>query len=391
MARELRDCLEVAAYCHNYRPHPGGLEAIVEALCRGQVAAGHRVTLTTTAWEGRKGAARESGLEVHRMPAVHLTERFGVPYPIPYGPGLRKAAVASRSADVHHAHGALYPTTLLARRLSGRASRPLVVTEHVGVVPYNGRLPTLLQTLAWRWIGWRTLAAASAIVAYNRRVHEWLCGRLPGRAIEFIPNGIDLDVFHPAGPEAKAESRRAFGLPADGSLALFVGRDTPKKNLEALLGIRHEGFRVVCCGAARKLPDGVIDLGLVPHERMAGLYGAVDFFVHIGVGEGFPVAVQEAAASGLPVLLLWDEGYADSIGREHVLALASLTELESSCARLAGSHDLRAVLGRRARLHAECSWSWTRTVDRYEAVYRRALSEAGGSATRSGRGTATAT
>ncbi len=362
--------MHLAAYCHNFPPHPGGLEAIVEALARAQVASGHRVTLVTTAWEGSAGRELEEGVEVHRLPALHATERWGVPYPVPVGRGLRAAARATSSAEIHHAHGCLYPTTLLARRAARRCATPLVITEHVGFVPYGSVVVNTIQAIAWRIIGDRALAAASFVVAYNERVRAWLERRLPGRGVEFIPNGIDLGRFRPPAAGEREAARCEFGLPPMGTLALFAGRAAAKKNLEGLLRVSRVGFRLVCCGAQRTLPRDVIDLGLLPFDRMPALYRAVDFFIHLGVGEGFPVAVQEAAASGLPLLLLWDEGYRTSIARDDVLALDSLSQLADGCSRLATSASLRRELAERSRLQASVSWSWDRTRESYEQLYK---------------------
>src|SRR5881227_2225966 len=105
--------MRVAMVCHNYLPHPGGLEVIVRNLAR-HIAHEHRVTLITTEWNGVRGVRLEDGVEVHRLPAFHFTERWSVPYPFPKGPGLRAAIRAIAAADVLHAHGALYATSVLA-------------------------------------------------------------------------------------------------------------------------------------------------------------------------------------------------------------------------------------------------------------------------------------
>jgi D-inositol-3-phosphate glycosyltransferase len=101
------------------------------------------------------------------------------------------------------------------------------------------------------------------------------------------------------------------------------------------------------------------------------LYGCADFLVHAAIGEGFPLAVQEALACGLPVVLLWEPGYAASITREAVLACNSLDELSRAVRRLAGDAPLRTSLSRRGRREAEERWSWEATARSYAEVYRR--------------------
>ena len=65
-------------------------------------------------------------------------------------------------------------------------------------------------------------------------------------------------------------------------------------------------------------------LGLTPQSvhRMGGYRVQArdaDALVHAASGEGFPLAVQEAIAAGLPTVLAWDQGYDRILGRDVVL------------------------------------------------------------------------
>lgn len=361
--------MHIATYCHNYLPHPGGVEGVVNALGHEALRFGHRVTVTTTAWGGRRGRACEDGLEVLRLPAIHTTERLGVPYPIPLGPGVRQAWRTAAPATVHHAHGCLYATTLLAATAARRASRPLIVTEHVGIVPYPSRTLMRIQAAAWRLVGERVLRCADAVVACNARVRDWLSGRTPTDKVYLVPNGVDVDRFRPADQVEREQARSKLGLPRAGTLAIFVGRDTPKKNLDAIIQMPRTGFRVVACGVARELPSDFHNLGVLPFALMPLAYRAADFLIHAGVGEGFPMAVQEAAASGLPLVVLWDAGYAAALARDDALTVDFVGELAQACARLAASPALRNEYGQRSRRRAETSWSWSRATHAYLQIY----------------------
>src|SRR4051794_12132283 len=119
--------LRVAMFVSNYPPHPGGLEVMVRGLSLG-LGKRHEVVVVTSAYHAATGISQEDGITVHRIPATHVTESFGVPYPTPIGPGLLAAMRAVRDADVVHAHGALYVQTLLASRVAHAARVPLVIT-----------------------------------------------------------------------------------------------------------------------------------------------------------------------------------------------------------------------------------------------------------------------
>ena len=366
--------MRIAVFCHNHPPHTGGVEVMLGTLTR-LLARRHAVTVVTTAWDGARGLSEEHGVAVYRLPALHASESWGVPWPLPTGRGVGAALAAARQADVVHAHGSLYATTLLAARVSRSAGLPLVLTEHVGFVRYRRRLANAVESAAWRVVGDRVVAAAGNLTAYNSRVVEWLGLRYPGRRVHFIGNGVDSAAFRPR-PEERAELRRGLGLPEGELLVLFVGRQSEKKNLDFALAAPRRCFRLVVCGARRRLPPDVIDLGILPHARMPELFGAVDLMVNPAFGEGFPLAVQEAMACGVPVALLWDPGYEGWLDRAVPASCDTLGELGEALEMLASNPEARADLSRRARLWAEGRWSWAATASSYEALYEAALAGA---------------
>lgn len=376
--------MKVTTLAHNYPPHPGGLEAIATAVATGLARLGHQVTVVTTAWnEARTGVVREDGVEVIRLAALHASERFGVPWPLPLGPGLTAARRAIRRADVLHAHGALYATSLLGVMVR-RSSTPLVLTEHVGWVPYPSSAVRLVESVAWRSVGRVVLSSTAVATAYNRTVEAWLRSRATRLPVVSLPNGVDCERFRPR-PDAKTALRAELGLPAQQVLGLFVGRDTPKKNLAAALAWNRAGWTLVVCGATRRLPADVVDLGLVPWARMSDIYAAVDFVVLPSAGEGFPVAIQEAAASGTPVVLLWDPGYEASAPRSVLRgACDTLAELEAFATRLASDPDLRSDIARPAEEWARTRWSWPAAVERYSQMLEAAVAPGSGTSSDSG-------
>lgn len=361
--------MHVGILCHNFPPHPGGLEVMVQTLARG-LAERSRVTLVTSAWKEPGEVVEEEGVRVHRLPAFHFTESWSIPYPLPKGPGLRRALRELRTADVVNVHGSLYLTSLFGARLARRLGKPLVVTEHVGFVRYKSALVNAVQRAAWASVGRSVLGRAAVATTYNARVVDWLRRRRPSLAVRFIVNGVDIAAFRPRSPAERRAARARLGLPAEETLVLFVGRESEKKNLGAVLTLPREGFRLVVCGAVRDLPPDVVDLGLLPHGSMADLYGAADVMVQASSGEGFPLAVQEALASGLPLALLWDEGYTGSLERSVVASFDDVSELGDVVRSLVADPEKRRRLAAGERAWAEERWSWETTVRTYEELFQ---------------------
>ena len=365
--------MHIAVFCHNHPPHPGGLEVMAQSLTRELARRGHRLTVVTTAWGDARGVSEEEGVTLHRLPAVHRSEVWGVPWPLPLGSGLATALRAARQADVIHAHGALYATSVMAVRASRAGRSPLVLTEHAGFVQYRRELLNDIQRAAWATVGDRLVASAHRVNALDSRVVDWLSARFPGRHVRFIGNGVDSAAFRPR-PEAERRSlRRELGLPQDEILVLFVGRQSEEKDLDFALETPRDGFRLVVFGAPRSLPPDVINLGVLPHAKMADLYGAVDLMLNPSVGEGFSLALQEAMASGLPVALLWDEGYAPWLDRTVPASCDTLSKLRETLAKLVTDPEERSSLALRAREWATRHWSWEATAAAYEALYEDAL------------------
>jgi glycosyltransferase involved in cell wall biosynthesis len=355
-------------FVSNYLPHPGGLEVMVWNLASG-LARRHDVVLVTSAYGGKSGVSREDGMTVHRLPATHITERLGVPYPMPIGPALRAAWNDVKGSTIVHAHGALYAQSLLARALARREGAPFVLTEHVGFVKYSSNVLNDIQRVAWSVIGFPLVRGADAVVTYNARVHEQLT-RDSGRHVHYVGNGVDVERFRPRSVEERRALRRSFGLPEEGVLALFAGRESEKKNLDVLIRAERDGYTLVVCGWERNLAGpALVDLGVVPYARMADLYSCADVMLHPASGEGFPLAVQEALASGLPVVLLWDEGYARWMPRSLVVACDAPTEVPTRMRELARDAARRAELGDAGRYWAREKWSWDATVAAYERIY----------------------
>ncbi|GED98759.1 glycosyltransferase family 4 protein [Gordonia crocea] len=181
----------------------------------------------------------------------------------------------------------------------------------------------LASRAAWRYLRRlhsacdRTLAPSSASAADLRahgipRVHRW------GR-------GVDLDQFGPEHADADLVARwSGVGHDDDRERKLivgFVGRLAPEKDVHKLAVLADDpGVQLVIVGdgpqrdrLAEQLP-GAVFTGALHGEDLARAYASFDVFVHAGRHETFCQTIQEAMASGLPVVGPYAGGPRDLIG-----------------------------------------------------------------------------
>jgi phosphatidylinositol alpha 1,6-mannosyltransferase len=103
--------------------------------------------------------------------------------------------------------------------------------------------------------------------------------------------------------------------------------------------------------ARRALPEALF-LGARQGEELAATYASLDIFVHSGPHETFGNTLQEAAASGLPVVAPAAGGPLDLVADGETGFLAGPDDaqaLANAVSKLAGDPGLRAAQGKVAR------------------------------------------
>lgn len=242
------------------------------------------------------GEDTHEGTPVVRVPAVDLPRVTSLPVGVPTRKVL-KALTDFRPDVVHLAS----PFVLGARGLSAarKLGLPTVAVYQTDVAGFAGNYGLgLTARAAWRWtkrlhtLADRTLAPSTwAVEALRKhgvpRVHRW------GR-------GVDTELFNP--------SRR--GADNSGELVVgYVGRLAPEKQVSRLTELADmPGVQLRIVGDGPDLPmlrqqlPNAEFLGFRKGRELAEAYASLDVFVHTGPHETFCQAVQEALASGVPVL-----------------------------------------------------------------------------------------
>ncbi|MFF9897090.1 glycosyltransferase family 4 protein [Streptomyces longispororuber] len=231
--------------------------------------------------------------------------------PLPGYPQVRVALPTRRLAAALTAHRAdlvhlASPFVLGARGMAAAARRriPTVAVYQTDIGGYARTYMGLGETAAWRRIravhaaADRTLAPSTAAVA-DLEAHG-----VP--RVRLWPRGVDTDRFRPGLRDPRL--RRALA-PGGELLVGYVGRLAPEKHVELLSRVcALDGVRVVVVGdgpsapALRTALPGARLLGCRTGDELARLFASLDVFVHTGPLETFCQTVQEAMASGVPVV-----------------------------------------------------------------------------------------
>ncbi|MFD9519266.1 glycosyltransferase family 4 protein [Streptomyces sp. NPDC059979] len=367
---------------HYYPPHVGGIENVVRNEALHLTRLGADVTVLTSGDRG--GTSEEDGVRVVRVAASNAVERrAGVPFPL-FSPALLSAALRwARHADVVHVHDCLYASSWAAGLAAAVTRTPAVVTQHVGLVAHPSALVRAVQHVVYALAGRPQLRRARRVFTVNADVAAFV--RRLGAAADahrHLANGVDTELFRPsADPAQRAAVRARFGLPAERTLVLFAGRLVPKKGYGLLLEAHASGaaYDLVFAGDgdgdALAGRPGVHHLGALSSEDLAEVYRACDVFALPSTAEGFPLTVQEAMASGLPVVTTDDPGYAP-YGLDPEVALLVPREtpaLRAALDALVADPLRRASMGTAARALAVNSFGWERHVTALLGHYRDSL------------------
>ncbi|WP_067494247.1 glycosyltransferase family 1 protein [Actinoplanes sp. TFC3] len=323
----------------------------------------------------RTGPAPELPFPVVRIPSLPMPGypqlRLGLPTP------AITAALRAHRADVVHLAS---PFVLGAWGTAAARSLklPAVAVYQTDVAAYARAYRVgMTESAAWAWIravhnsAARTLAPSTESVAALdahgvRRVHLWR-------------RGVDDVRFHPR--KRSAGLRRALA-PNGETLVGFVGRLAVEKQVELLApASKLPGVRLVVVGDGpnaptlrRALPDAVF-VGARHGEQLARIYASLDVFAHTGPYETFGQAVQEAMASGLPVVAPAAGGPLDLVhdGRTgHLVPPFRAGGFTDAIAGLVADSERRLLFGAAARVAIE-GRSWGAVGDELIAHYEAAL------------------
>ncbi|MBZ6477566.1 glycosyltransferase family 4 protein [Streptomyces griseocarneus] len=299
--------MRVVIVTESFPPDVNGVAHCAWQTARHLALRGHEPLVVTPAGaRGRPGEEHGAApCPVVRVPSV----------PLPGHPQIRvalpsrrpAAALAAHRPDIVHLAGAfvLEARAMTAARRLGVPAVAVYQTDLGGYArTYLGACLGAGEDLAWRRIRAVHHAADRTLAPSTAAVRDLAAHGVP--RVRLWPPGVDSERFHPG--RRDLELRRALA-PGGELIVGYVGRLAPEKRVELLAPVcALPGVRVVIAGdgphAARlrsALP-GARFLGTRTGDELARIFASLDVFVHTGPHETFCQTVQEAQASGVPVI-----------------------------------------------------------------------------------------
>jgi phosphatidylinositol alpha 1,6-mannosyltransferase len=338
--------VRVAIVAESFLPNVNGVTNSVLRVLEHLRRTGHEaLVIAPDTPRGEPAAERiHDGIRVHRVPSKMFPKVNSLPLGVPRPRIVR----VLRGFDPHVVHLAspalLGYGGLQAARLLDVPTVAVFQTDVAGFAESYG--VGAASKAAWAWTRHlhsradRTLAPSTAamedLAAHGiPRVHKWA-------------RGVDVTGF---APSARNSGLRARWSPEGKPIVGFVGRLAPEKHVERLAALaRRDDLQLVIVGEGvdgdklRALLPSAVFTGALYGQQLSTAYASMDVFVHPGEHETFCQAVQEAMASGLPVIAPNAGGPRDLVAPYRTGLLLEVSEFE---ARLAQSVD--HLLDERAR------------------------------------------
>ncbi|MEU6842976.1 glycosyltransferase family 1 protein [Streptomyces sp. NPDC046716] len=365
--------MRVVIVTESFPPDINGVAHCALQTARHLAARGHDPLVIAPATAAGPDADAAAPCPVVRVPSL----------PLPGYPQVRVALPSRRVTQTLAAHGAelvhLASPFVLGVRGMAAAARlriPAVAVYQTDLAGYARTYMGTGEATAWRRIRGVHGAADRTLAPSTAARRDLEAHGVP--RVRLWPRGVDAVRFR---PELRDERLRADLAPGGELLVGYVGRLAPEKQVELLARVcGRPGVRVVIVGdgpseaSLRSVLPGARFLGRRTGDELARIYASLDVFVHTGPFETFCQTVQEAMASGVPVIAPAAGGPLDLVAHGTTGLLVPPGDagaVHDAVARLAADPGLRAAYGAAGRAAvADRTWSAVgdQLIDHYDEV-----------------------
>ncbi|KUJ58678.1 GDP-mannose-dependent alpha-mannosyltransferase [Streptomyces sp. MBT84] len=293
--------MRVVIVTESFPPDVNGVAHCALQTARHLVDRGHVPLVVAPATAAGNGPDAQAPCPVVRVPSIPLP---GYPQVRVALPSRRvAAAITEHRADIVH----LASPFILGVRGMAAAARlhiPAVAIYQTDLAGYARTYISAGEAAAWRRIRSVHAAADRTLAPSSAAQRDLEAHGVP--RVQLWPRGVDTVRFR---PDLRDEAMRRELAPNGELIVGYVGRLAPEKHVELLAGACGlEGVRVVVVGDGPSEPTlrsalpGAAFLGRRTGDELARIFASLDVFVHTGPFETFCQTVQEAMASGVPVV-----------------------------------------------------------------------------------------
>lgn len=337
--------MRIALVAESFLPQINGVTHSILRVLEHLQERGDEVLVIAPSTQDTDVPREVHGARVHRLPSMPLAGYTNVRVALG-GVARVKRILAGYAPDVVH----LASPFVLGWRAAQAAHQlgiPSVAIYQTEVPGYAARYGVpFLENWAWNRVEQIHLLATRTLVPSSFALNQFLGRGIP--RVEMWRRGVDTQRFS---PEKRDDAWRAKVAPGGERIIGYVGRLAVEKQVEDLAVLADlPGTRLVIVGngpqreaLAAALPRAVFT-GFLGGEDLARAVASFDLFVHPGEFETFCQTIQEAMASGVPVVATGRGGPLDLVENSRTGWLyepGDLAALRSRVADLTGDDAKR--------------------------------------------------
>ena len=371
--------MRIAVVTEAFLPQVNGVTNSVLRLLEFCKAQGHDVLIIAPESEG--APSEYLGYKIKHVPSISMKKLIPMAVPKKYLEPLLEGF----APDVIHLASPIFLGHYVARiaRKMGIPTVSVYQTDIAGFARHYGL--TIAHNTLKKWVS-RIHQASDITLAPSK----WACRDLEHSGVKNVrlwKRGVDLVNFTPA---RRDESLRANIAGGKKKLIVgYVGRIANEKRIDDLKILNQQGdIQLVIVGDGpaaprikRELP-GARFVGYQSGTELARYVASFDIFVHTGKHETFCQGIQEALASGVPVIGPDTGGPVDLI--EHgitglLIDTADAHELLEAVATLRNhsSFDLMQLAARRSVEHRTWDYINSQLISHYQDAIDQVSRERG--------------
>ena len=368
--------MKVALVAESFLPHSNGVTNSLLRVIEHLTERGDDALVIAPESKGSEGPARYGVATVTRVPAMGFPGYRDVRVNLS-GVGKIATILEDYEPDVVHLAS---PFTLgwTAIRAANDLDLPTVAIYQTEIPSYADR-----YNVAWsESILWNRVRNIHDEATMTLAPSSYAVNQLEALGVERVrlwPRGVDAKRFDPT--KRSSEFRRRFA-PNGEVIVGYVGRLAPEKQVEDLTRLGDiDGISIVIVGEgpshgklAEALPNAHFT-GFLSGEDLAEAVASFDVFVHCGELETFCQTIQEAQASGIPVVAPRRGGPIDLVSEGEtgfLYAPKNLDEMVEHVRALVDDDAMRKKFSKQARRSVE-ERTWAKVCDALIGHYEDAI------------------